>query len=95
MELLATAAVVVSAGFVVGALARFALPGPDPMGFWATSALGIAGSAIAGGIGYAAGGVGPAFLGSLVAATLILLVYRRVIQRRPLTGPRAKLPPRR
>ena len=35
-------------GLVVGALARLALPGPDPMSIPATAAVGIAGSFAAG-----------------------------------------------
>ena len=35
-------------GLIVGALARLALPGPDPMSILATIALGIAGSFVGG-----------------------------------------------
>ena len=42
--------------FITGALARFALPGPDPMPPWLTIAIGLAGSAIGVGIGYAVAG---------------------------------------
>ena len=35
-------------GLVVGALARLALPGPDPMGIGTTILIGIAGSFLAG-----------------------------------------------
>jgi uncharacterized membrane protein YeaQ/YmgE (transglycosylase-associated protein family) len=35
-------------GLVVGALARFLLPGPDPMGVGGTVLIGLAGSFIAG-----------------------------------------------
>jgi len=35
-------------GFVVGALARLALPGPDPMPWYATIGLGLGGSLIGG-----------------------------------------------
>src|ERR671938_326516 len=37
-------------GFIIGGLARLALPGPDPMPLWATIALGIVG-AIVGALG--------------------------------------------
>ena len=40
-------------GFVIGALARWAVPGPDPMPFWMTVLLGLLGSLI--GTGIAAG----------------------------------------
>jgi uncharacterized membrane protein YeaQ/YmgE (transglycosylase-associated protein family) len=58
-------------GLVVGALARLALPGPDPMGILATIGLGLAGS----------------FLGGIVSAVLLLYLYRRFVQHRGLTGP--------
>ena len=35
-------------GLVVGALARLALPGRDPMSLWQTMAIGIGGSLLAG-----------------------------------------------
>ena len=35
-------------GLIVGALARLALPGPDPMGILATIGLGLAGSFVGG-----------------------------------------------
>jgi uncharacterized membrane protein YeaQ/YmgE (transglycosylase-associated protein family) len=46
--------------FVTGALARFALPGPDPMPPWLTIAIGIGGSAIGYGLVIAIGGRGAA-----------------------------------
>jgi uncharacterized membrane protein YeaQ/YmgE (transglycosylase-associated protein family) len=74
-------------GLVVGALARLALPGPDPMSILATIGLGIAGSFIGGVVSYLllghAGGVVFAVLG----ATLLLYLHRRFVQHRPLTGP--------
>jgi uncharacterized membrane protein YeaQ/YmgE (transglycosylase-associated protein family) len=82
-------------GLVVGALARFAVPGPDPMPIWLTILLGVAGSFLGGGIGFAAAGLVGALAGSVIAATLLLILYRRFVQKRPLTGPGAQLPPRR
>jgi uncharacterized membrane protein YeaQ/YmgE (transglycosylase-associated protein family) len=82
-------------GLVVGALARFAVPGPDPMPIWITILLGIVGSILGGGIGFAAAGLVGALVGSVIAATLLLILYRRFVQKRPLTGPQAQLPPRR
>lgn len=82
-------------GLVVGALARFAVPGPDPMPIWLTILLGVAGSFLGGGIGFAMAGLLGALLGSVIAATLLLIAYRRFVQKRPLTGPKAHLPPRR
>ena len=42
---------IVVTGLIVGALARFALPGPDPMPVWATILLGVAGGFLGGGVG--------------------------------------------
>jgi uncharacterized membrane protein YeaQ/YmgE (transglycosylase-associated protein family) len=74
-------------GLVVGALARLALPGPDPMGIFATIGLGLAGSFLGGIITallwrHAAG---PVFSGA--GAIILLYLYRRIVQHRGLTGP--------
>jgi uncharacterized membrane protein YeaQ/YmgE (transglycosylase-associated protein family) len=82
-------------GLVVGALARFAVPGPDPMPIWLTILLGLAGSFLGGGLGFAVAGLVGALVGSVVAATVLLILYRRFVQKRPITGPDAQLPPRR
>jgi uncharacterized membrane protein YeaQ/YmgE (transglycosylase-associated protein family) len=88
-------------GLVVGGLARFALPGPDPMPLWATIGLGVAGSFLGGlvaaALGMDAGDPGAFFLLALAGAGLILYLYRRLVQKRPLTGPGAQqrpLPPK-
>ena len=82
-------------GLVVGALARLALPGPDPMGILATIGLGLAGSFLGGILARLFLGLGGGILFSVAGATLLLYLYRRFVQRRPLTGPRAnRLPPR-
>lgn len=80
-------------GLVVGALARFAVPGPDPMPIWLTILLGVAGSFLGGGIGLSVAGLAGAFVGSVLAATLLLLAYRRFVQKRPITGPEAQRRP--
>jgi uncharacterized membrane protein YeaQ/YmgE (transglycosylase-associated protein family) len=82
-------------GLVVGSLARFAVPGPDPMPIWLTILLGVAGSFLGGGIGFVMGGLLGALLVSVVVATLLLIAYRRFVQKRPITGPEAHMPPRR
>ena len=74
-------------GLVVGALARLALPGPDPMSIWMTIVLGLAGSLVAGLIAgllwhHAAG-----FIFSVLGAILLLYLHRRFVQHRGLTGP--------
>jgi uncharacterized membrane protein YeaQ/YmgE (transglycosylase-associated protein family) len=83
-------------GIIAGYLARFLVPGPDPMGFWATVALGIVGSFVGGLLGYLifnedldqgalqASGI----IGSLVGAVIALLVYR-AIGGRSRAAPRA------
>jgi uncharacterized membrane protein YeaQ/YmgE (transglycosylase-associated protein family) len=78
-------------GLFVGALARFALPGPDPMPIWATIGLGLAGSFLGGLIAAAIGLRSSDTFGLLLAAVLgaafLLFLYRRFVQKRPLTGP--------
>jgi uncharacterized membrane protein YeaQ/YmgE (transglycosylase-associated protein family) len=86
---------IILTGLVVGALARFAVPGPDPMPIWLTILLGIAGSLLGGGLGFAMAGLLGALVGSVIAATVLLIAYRRFVQKRPITGPEAQLPPRR
>jgi uncharacterized membrane protein YeaQ/YmgE (transglycosylase-associated protein family) len=78
-------------GFIVGGLARLAVPGPDPMPLWRTIALGILGSLLGGLIAglLDVGGSGGIFLLSLVGAVLLLILYRRVFQGRGITGPGA------
>ncbi len=77
-------------GLVVGALARLALPGPDPIPIWATILLGIAGGIVGVSVALPAAGPEAAFLVSVVAATLLLVGYRRFVQKRPITGPGAR-----
>jgi membrane protein implicated in regulation of membrane protease activity len=73
LSLLVFLVIVLAGGLLIGALARLAVPGPDPMPLWATAALGVAGS----------------------ASVLLLIVYRRVVQKRGITGPAAKERPTR
>jgi uncharacterized membrane protein YeaQ/YmgE (transglycosylase-associated protein family) len=81
-------------GLVVGALARLAVPGPDPMGILATIGLGLAGSFVAGLVAYVLFGRGAGFVLSVIGAMALLIAYRRFVQHRPLTGPGARqLPP--
>jgi len=88
-------------GLVLGGLARLAVPGPDPMPAWLTIGIGLAGSFIGGVVGVALVGepttedeafgvVFSVIVASLIASTLLVVVYRRVVQRRPITGPEAQ-----
>jgi uncharacterized membrane protein YeaQ/YmgE (transglycosylase-associated protein family) len=75
--------------FITGALARFALPGPDPMPAWLTIAIGLAGSAIGFGLVVGIGGRRAASwsgLASFFAAVGLVIIYRRFVQKRPLWG---------
>ena len=80
-------------GLVIGGLARLAVPGPDPMPLWATILFGIAGAFLGGALGLSLAGWPGAILFSVVAAAILIVGYRRLVQKRPITGPRAKLPP--
>jgi uncharacterized membrane protein YeaQ/YmgE (transglycosylase-associated protein family) len=74
--------------FITGALARLAVPGPDPMPIWLTVVVGLAGSLGGGGIAYAAG-ARSAYVISLVGfgtAIALVVAYRRFVQRRPVVG---------
>jgi uncharacterized membrane protein YeaQ/YmgE (transglycosylase-associated protein family) len=66
-------------GLIVGAFARLALPGKDPMTIPQTMAVGLAGSFAAGIIVYAisGGSEAPGFLMALVFSVLIVYVIRR------------------
>jgi len=78
-------------GLIIGALARLALPGPDPMGILATIGLGIAGSFLG---GIVAGVLWHRYAGfgfSLLGAILLLYLYRRFVQHRGLTDRGAPL----
>lgn len=75
--------------FLIGAVARFALPGPDPMPAWLTIAIGLGGTAVGYGIVLAIGGKNSTSWGALVsvgAAVGLVVIYRRFVQKRPLWG---------
>lgn len=67
-------------GLVVGAVAKFLMPGKDPGGIWITMIIGIAGSILATYLGQAIGwyhaGQGAGFIMSVVGAVVLLLIYR-------------------
>ena len=65
-------------GLIVGALARLALPGRDPLSLFQTMAVGVAGTFLAGALLYALGIRGPApFLAGFVVSVIIMYVIRR------------------
>ena len=82
-------------GLVIGALGRLAIPGPDPMPWWLTLGIGLVGAFLGGAMGYAVGGNTGAFVGAVVVASLLVILYRRVVQRRGITGPDAHVRPTR
>ena len=72
-------------GAVVGALAKFVMPGPDPGGFFVTALLGMGGALVATLLGRLVGlygpGQGAGFIASIVGAIVVLFVYRRLRKR--------------
>jgi uncharacterized membrane protein YeaQ/YmgE (transglycosylase-associated protein family) len=80
-------------GLIVGALARLAIPGRDPMPLWTTAVLGIAGSSLGGlaaGLLLGADAYGWAFPFAVGGASLLLGLHRSFVQKRPLFGPDAR-----
>ena len=66
-------------GLIVGAFARLALPGRDPMSLLQTMAVGLAGSFLAGVIMWLItdGAYGAGFLASLAVSVAIVYLIRR------------------
>jgi hypothetical protein len=88
---------VMASAFITGALARLAVPGPDPMPAWLTVSMGLAGFFGGGAIAYAAGARNPFAVNTagFVATVLLVIGYRRFVQQRPITGPGAMRFPQR
>ena len=80
-------------GLILGALARLAVPGPDPMPIWTTILIGIGGSFLGGLIGYVIFGRPGGFLLALLCSIGLVIAYRRFVQGRTVTGPGSRLPP--
>jgi uncharacterized membrane protein YeaQ/YmgE (transglycosylase-associated protein family) len=67
-------------GLIVGALARLALPGPDPVGILGTMGIGIVGSVLGGVLVALLTGdrqAGSGFFAAFVGAVLVLYVVRK------------------
>ena len=88
----------VVSGLIIGLLARFAVPGKDPLKLWQTILLGIAGSLLGGLVAgllgvldgddtITSGEAVSSFLFALGGAIVLLIGYRKLVQKRPLTGP--------
>ncbi len=72
-------------GLVVGAIAKFLMPGRDPGGWIVTILLGVAGSFVGGFLattllGRADSTAG--WIGSIIGAIVLLLIYRLIVGRR-------------
>jgi uncharacterized membrane protein YeaQ/YmgE (transglycosylase-associated protein family) len=72
-------------GLVVGAVAKFVMPGRDPGGIFVTMLLGVAGSFVAGWLGIAAGlyveGEPIGFIAAVIGAVILLFAYRLITKK--------------
>jgi uncharacterized membrane protein YeaQ/YmgE (transglycosylase-associated protein family) len=68
-------------GLIIGAVAKFLMPGKDPGGFIVTILLGVAGAFVAGFLGRGLGWYAPdeaaGFIASTLGAMLLLFIYRK------------------
>jgi uncharacterized membrane protein YeaQ/YmgE (transglycosylase-associated protein family) len=73
-------------GLVAGAVAKLLMPGRDPGGIFITMLLGVAGAFVATWLGQAIGWYGPdegaRFIGAVVGAVILLVIYRVIVSRR-------------
>ena len=78
---------IILVGLVIGAIAKLLMPGRDPGGCIITILLGIAGAVVAAYIGRAIGWYRPGepagFIGSVIGAMILLLLYRLLFRRGP------------
>lgn len=76
---------VILIGLLVGAVAKFLLPGDDPGGIVVTALIGIVGSILATYLGQFFGfyqpGAGAGFVGAVAGSILLLVAYRSVSSR--------------
>lgn len=71
-------------GFLVGAIAKFLMPGKDPSGCLVTIILGLVGSFVGGVIGQSLFGPGyvAGWIASILGAMLLLFVFRLISGKR-------------
>jgi uncharacterized membrane protein YeaQ/YmgE (transglycosylase-associated protein family) len=80
-------------GLAAGIVAKFLVPGSsnEPSGFALTAALGIVGAMVATYLGRALGwyapGQGAGFIGAVVGAIIVLLIWGIIARRRGATPP--------
>ena len=79
-------------GLIAGVIAKFIMPGPnEPQGFILTTILGIVGAIVATYLGQALGwyqpGEGAGFIGAVVGAIVVLLIWGAVARRRGSAAP--------
>ena len=76
-------------GLIAGIVAKLLMPGRDPGGFIITMLLGVAGAFLATWLGQAIGwyeaGEGAGFIGAVVGAVILLIIYRMMMKRRSAT----------
>jgi uncharacterized membrane protein YeaQ/YmgE (transglycosylase-associated protein family) len=72
-------------GFIAGVIAKFIHPGKESMGFILTTLLGIGGSFVATYAGQALGlykaGEAAGFIGAVIGAIIILIIYGFIARR--------------
>lgn len=82
-EIISTAIV----GLIVGLIARFVLPGRDPMGLLMTMIIGIAGSFLGKFLGvnilHLSRSASSGWIMSIIGAVILLLIYRLLASRNP------------
>lgn len=73
-------------GLVIGAVAKLLMPGKDPGGCIITMLIGLAGSFIGTYLGQVLGlyrvGEPAGFIGAVIGAMLLLLIYRLLVKRK-------------